>query len=547
MRETEQKTTGRFQIGRTDARPPRHAGCALGLLLLSITLPAAAESPSSRVREYVRVVDRPFLRVGLTVTVTDRRGHPVGDLSRDEFRVLEDGVEMELQDFGLEGGRVDRPLSVAVLLDLSRSMGSQIRKVREAARALIEGMREGDEVMVARFNQQLTVLMPFTGDPGSPAKALSRLGRARGGTALFRALGEVVRDLRTRKGRKVILVVSDGLDNDIARDQHVLRSLFLQDLLRLCFRTETVVYGIRPGISASSWLPFEGFVEETGGRLLFSGGDLEHLFGRLAEGFKSQYYLAYDIDPKKSEGRRRRIRVEVTRPDVVVKAMRGYETPPSHVEVLIADLEDDDVGLRADAAYELGFLGDARAVPALERSLEDDDGEVRRLAIGSLVMLEATGAIPLIVRRLGDGVARVSAAAEDALMMFGPDAISHLVERVARGAGRRRTNRTYLKAVRVLGRVGDDRAVPALAAILEDSPWRVRTEAACALGDLGLSEGIPPLRAALIDDSRTVRREAVRSIVAIAGRDARLVIEAYLAREKDPALRSAARALLERR
>ncbi len=132
-------------------------------------------------------------------------------------------------------------------------------------------------------------------------------------------------------------------------------------------------------------------------------------------------------------------------------------------------------------------------------------------------------------------------------MMIGPDAIPHLVKRVARGAGRRRTNRTYLKEVRVLGRVGDDRAVPALAAILEDAPWRVRTEAACALGDLGLSEGIPPLRAALTDDSRSVRREAVRSIVAIGGREARPVIEAYLAGEEDPGLRSAARALLEGR
>ncbi len=531
----------------TGTRRALHAVCALALLVLSNANLSADDSPPSRVREYVRVVDRSFLRVGLTVTVTDRRGNPVGDLGRDEFRVLEDGVEMELQHFGLEGGRVDRPLSVAVLLDLSRSMGSQVRRVREAARALIEGMREGDEVMVARFNEQLTILMPFTGDPGAPAKSLKRLGRARGGTALFRALGEVVRDMRSRKGRKVILVVSDGLDNDVARDQHVLRSRVLQDLLRLCFRTETVVYGIRPGISASSWLPFEGFVEETGGRLLFSGGDLERLFGRLAEGFKSQYYLAYDIDPKESAGRRRRIRVEVTRPDVVVKAMRGYETPPSHVEVLIDDLEDDDFGLRSDAAYELGFRGDARAVPALEISLQDEEEEVRRLAIESLVRLEASDAIPLIVRRLGDGAARVSAAAEEALMMFGPAAIPHLVERVARGAGRRRTNRTYLKAVRVLGRVGDDRAVPALAAILDDAPWRVRTEAACALGDLGLSEGIPPLRAALIDDSRSVRREAVRSIFAIGGREARPVIEAYLAGEKDPELRSVARALLENR
>ncbi len=517
------------------------------VLALAPAVAFAAGSPAPPVREFVRVVDRPFLRVGLTVTVTDRRGLPVADMTRGEFRVVEDGVEMDLVDFGPEGGRVDRPLSVAVLLDLSRSMGSQVRRVREAARALLRGLREGDEIMVAKFSDQLTILMPFTGDPDEPERAIRRLGRARGGTALFRAVGETVRDLRGRPGRKVILVVSDGLDNDIARDRHVLQSLALQDLLRLCFRTQTVVYGIRPGISATSWLPFEGFVEETGGRLLFTGGDLESLFSRLAEEFRSQYYLAYDIDPKEREGRRRTIRVEVARAGVVVKAMRGYTTPPSHVKTLISDLNDEDADLRADAAYELGFLGDERAVPPLAAALEDDEAEVRRLAVESLVRLEASETIPALARRLGDRSPEVIAAAADALVRFGPLAIPHLVDRAERGATRRRPGSASLRVVRLLGRIGDDRALTPLADLIGSRSPRARAAAAAALGDLGLSGGIPALRAALDDGEAEVRRQAVRSIVTIAGRAARPVIEDYLAREPDPALRSAARALLEDR
>src|SRR6266852_632342 len=71
-----------------------------------VSTPTPATTP---LREYVRVVQRPYLRVGLTVTVVDRQGRPVRGLTRGDFRVLEDGEEMDLVDFGPEGTRRDRP------------------------------------------------------------------------------------------------------------------------------------------------------------------------------------------------------------------------------------------------------------------------------------------------------------------------------------------------------------------------------------------------------------------------------------------------------
>ena len=142
--------------------------------------PAAAAGPPV---EQVRVVDRGWIRVGLTATVTDRAGRPVTGLGRDDFVVTENDKPIDLSDFGPEEGRSDRPLSVAVLLDLSGSMGSQIKDVEKAARALLSGLRAGDEIMVAKFNDQLTVLQPFTGDPRDLDRSLRRIGRAVGGTA----------------------------------------------------------------------------------------------------------------------------------------------------------------------------------------------------------------------------------------------------------------------------------------------------------------------------------------------------------------------------
>src|SRR5262249_51180668 len=192
---------------------------------------------------------------------------------------------------------------------------------------------------------------------------LRDIGAAKGGTAIFRSIEQTLKDLRLRPGRKVILVVTDGLDNDVGHYEAIYDSLYLRDLLNLCLRTQTVVYGIRPGM-VSGAQPFERFVEETGGRLLYTGGDLERVFSQLGEEFLSQYHLAYDIDPSLKQGKRRRIRVEVSRPDLVVKTMAGFFTPGTQLETLLGDIQDEDARLRGDAAYELGFVDEPRASKA---------------------------------------------------------------------------------------------------------------------------------------------------------------------------------------
>jgi VWFA-related protein len=521
-------------------RLPRIA-CLAGLLALGAT-----SAPPSRVpiQEHVRVVDRPWQRVGLSVTISDRKGRPLADLSRDEVRVMENGVPVALEDFGLEGGRRDRPLSVAVLLDLSGSMGRQVRRVREAARALLSQLRPGDEVMVAKFNDQLTVLQPFTGRPEDLGRSLESIGRAWGGTAIFQAVGRTLHDVRDRAGRKIILIVSDGLDNDIDREQPVLQSLFLQDLLRSCLRTETTVYGVRPGLGSTSWLPFEGFVDQTGGRLLYTGGDLPGLFARLGEEFLSQYYLAFDIDPKAGEGRWRRLKVEVTRPGAVVRAMRGYFTPRGHLETLLRELDDQDDDVRADAAYDLGFTGEPEAGEGLSTALADKAPEVRRQAIASLARLGEASALPGLVDRLGDAEAAVRGAAEEAIESFGSQAIPGLSEAILTGVGRRRPTRRVILAAGLLGRLGDERGIDPLSRLLQDAPPETRAAAARALGDLGQGLGIPPLRSALEDEDPGVRVAALRSIAGFGGALARPILQDLLARETDPGVRAAAAAAL---
>src|SRR5262249_35859269 len=158
------------------------------------------------------------------------------------------------------------------------------------------------------------------------------------------------------------------------------------------------------------WLPFEGFVEETGGRLLYTGGDLATLFARLGEEFLSQYYLAYDIDPKVADRRRRSVRVEVGRPNVVVKTVRGVTGERGPVARCVRDLEDKDPLVRADAVYELGFASDARALQAMRGAAADKDEGVRRLAATSLGRMGDVAGLGPLIELLGDPSPSVQAA-----------------------------------------------------------------------------------------------------------------------------------------
>src|SRR2546428_12431026 len=139
-------------------------------------------------------------------------------------------------------------------------------------------------------------------------------------------------------------------------------------------------------------------------------------------------------------------------------------------------------------------------------------------------------------RRRGERTARGGALPGSADGGF-PDLVRGM--RAGRTAGPRLAG-----LVQLLGRVGDDRAIDPLAAVLRDGPPEARAAAAQALGDLGLSQGIPALRAALADPAPEGRAASVRSVVRIAGVAARAVIEDYIARETDPRLQEAAPALL---
>ncbi len=349
--------------------------------------------------EVIRVEALPLERVQLTVSVLDREGEPVTGLSLGDFHLREGGLDQTLIEFGREADRQDRPMSVVFLVDRSGSIGGQMRKWREAGASLISALRPIDEVMVATFNTEREVLVDFTRDSKAVSSAVDTFHRPVGGTLIFKAVNETLHELRRRHGRKVIFLLTDGLDNQFAAAWNTLHSAYLSRLVRTAVHSQVTVVTILPGPTGRPFLAAQDLAVQTGGWWQYPSDDLPALVRKLGRRLLESYYLSYDSTWPLSDTRRREIEVTVSRPDLGklhVRTIGGVYGGTPLLDLLIEDLEDTDELERARAASELGFLAAKASVRPLKRALSDPSAIVRMRAAEALGRLgEVTAARPL--------------------------------------------------------------------------------------------------------------------------------------------------------
>ncbi|HEV2863332.1 MAG TPA: VWA domain-containing protein [Pyrinomonadaceae bacterium] len=164
-----------------------------------------ANEPDDPDEEAVRVetnlVTVPFI-------VSDRGGRYVADLKQDELNVSEDGVEQKVSFFAA----VNEPFSVVLMMDLSASTTTEkLRLIQDAAVRFTEQLQPGDRVKVISFDDQIRDLCDFTGDRARLASAI-RATQPGKGTRLYDAFDVAYRALRRLKGRKAVVMLTDGMD-----------------------------------------------------------------------------------------------------------------------------------------------------------------------------------------------------------------------------------------------------------------------------------------------------------------------------------------------
>lgn len=172
--------------------------------------------------------------VSIPVSVFDRRGRYVFDLTKEEFQIFEDGKQQEITFFA----NTEQPFTVVLVLDVSLSTKFKINEIQAAAYTFISQLRPEDRVMVISFDEQIHILSEFTSDREQLKRAI-RTAKFGDGTSLYDTV-ELVMDERLKRvpGRKAVVLFTDGVDTTS-------RKSYLEENLRDAGELDALIFPIQ--------------------------------------------------------------------------------------------------------------------------------------------------------------------------------------------------------------------------------------------------------------------------------------------------------------
>ncbi len=171
------------------------------LVAIAFGVPLAAQDPTFKSGTRT---------VAVYATVTDQAGRLVPDLQRDDFEVADNSKRQPITLFANE----IQPITIVILLDRSASMASNFRLVEEAAESFVVDMRPDDRARIGSFSNRIEIdPQDFTSDRDELLRILRNDLQGEGPTPLWNAVNVGITALLHQKGRRVVLVFTDGMDN----------------------------------------------------------------------------------------------------------------------------------------------------------------------------------------------------------------------------------------------------------------------------------------------------------------------------------------------
>lgn len=259
------------------------------------------------------------IRVGVNLVMVDttvktKAGQIMADLKKENFELREDGVAQKLEIFS----RDELPLNVALVLDLSDSIGPFLGPLRDAAITALASLKPDDEVALFTFSTEAELRVPFTKDKTQIANMINTF-HAGGATnindGIFVASQYLLK--APTRSRQVIILISDDVGTDAGGQG-------TRDIVTETIAADAVLYNLKiPGYNppqtlfAASLIPglvsVRKVIDQTGGEI-FDVRDVAHLdsvFRALIERIKTRYTLGYYTNATAAEGKPHKLDVRL--------------------------------------------------------------------------------------------------------------------------------------------------------------------------------------------------------------------------------------------
>ena len=321
------------------------------------------QKPPCIVSQDIDVIRVDTTLVTLPVRVRDRHGKFTTGLTREQFHVYEDGVEQEIAYFEAPAETSDsaadysiKPLTVALLLDVSDSTQFKLEQIQSTAIAFVDLLHPGDRVLVAAFDKEVQILAEATADRNVLRSAIRR-ARSGGGTSLYQAVDTIISRLNRTGGRKAIVLLTDGVDTSSkgATSESTIRAA--EQSYAAIYPVQYNTYGdfadnpsretygagefgqtahmTKNGELASeaykrATLYLRLLADKTGAYFQYADSvkNLKRSFESIATQLRRQYTIGYYPKNKTIDGAQRLIKVEVGLPKVTVSTRKSYIYQP---------------------------------------------------------------------------------------------------------------------------------------------------------------------------------------------------------------------------
>lgn len=290
----------------------------------STTRPASTADDEVDEDDVVRITSN---LVPIPVSVVDRRGNAITTLKLEDFELKVDGVVKPLSDLT----RSETGVRLTMLFDNSGSLDKEREFEKQAAiRFFRKVLRPKDEAAIYSIETDSYLAQPLTKDIVRLEHTIAMFGKPEGGTSLFDAIIGAADYLRPYPGRRVLVLVSDGIETT---SRHSDFDYVLQRVLADDCQIYVVQTGLYEGANLRQLAAerrMEQLTSQTGGAVYLpkTTDQLDLAFDQIAADLSQQYVLSYYPSIEHRDGRLHLLELTVkSRNDVRVRARRGYYAP----------------------------------------------------------------------------------------------------------------------------------------------------------------------------------------------------------------------------